>query len=141
MVDDDVVVSMLLAMGLDDVEVLEASRVGEGMAIAQREAPDAAVVDRTLPDGDGLALVRRLRVHRATSDLPIVVLTAGHREESRSEVMRAGADDYLAKPVAADDVEALVRQLCAMSPSDLRARRERRARALPLRASTEADST
>jgi DNA-binding response OmpR family regulator len=139
-VDDDVVVAMLLAMGLEDVEVVEASRATEGLQRAQASPPDAVIVDRTLPDGDGLDLVRSLRAGASTAELPIVVVTAGHDPMLRANVLRAGADDYLPKPVDPGALAELVRALVRTPPGERRRARERAARALPLRA-TVASST
>jgi DNA-binding response OmpR family regulator len=133
-IDDDVVVPMLFSMGLEDIEILEASRSSEGARLAEAHHPDAVIVDRSLPDGDGLDLVRTLRAAPATRGVPIILLTAGHDEADRSEVLRAGADDYLAKPIDPAQLESLVRDLLAVGPDDLRSRRERTARSLPLRA-------
>jgi DNA-binding response OmpR family regulator len=133
-VDDDVVVPMLFAMGLAEVEIIEATRAGEALGIAATERPDAVIVDHTLPDGDGLQLIRSLRALPSAHDLPIVLISAGHDEALRSEVLRAGADDYLPKPVDPTQLEALVRQLRSISPEQMRERRERTARSVPMRA-------
>jgi DNA-binding response OmpR family regulator len=140
-VDDDVVVPMLIAMGLDDVEIVEASRATEALHLTDELRPDAVIVDRTLPDGDGLALVRALRSAPATADVPIVVVTAGHDEDLRSEVLRAGADEYLPKPVEPHQLEALVRRLLSVTSAQLRQRRERSARSLPLHAAAPEELT
>lgn len=135
-VDDDIVVPMLIAMGLEAVDVIEASRSSEALQIAAAVCPDAIVVDRTLPDGDGLDLVRALRAGSATTDVPIVLVTGGHDEALRSEVLRAGADEYLPKPIDPLALESLLRELLAVDAVELRGRRERAARARPLRANT-----
>jgi len=57
---------------------------------------DLLLVDRMLPDGDGLALVRELR--RARNRTPAICLTARDRVEERVEGLYGGADDYLVKP-------------------------------------------
>ncbi len=137
-VDDDIVVAMLLGMSLPDVVVLEASRMGEGLATARETRPDVVVVDRTLPDGDGLDLVRALREAPETETVPIVLITAGHDPQDRTDVLRAGADEYLAKPFEPDDLERLLRALIDI-PADERAKRRTQApRLRPLRASGEA---
>ncbi len=64
---------------------------------------DVAVLDRNLPDGDGLALARRLRV--AGNALPLLVLTARDALEDKLLGFEAGADDYLVKPFALQEVE------------------------------------
>ncbi len=140
-VDDDVVVAMLLALSLPDVEIIEASRQAEGLTTALEGQPDVILVDRRLPDGDGLDLVRTLRQHPATEAVLIVLVTAGHDPEDRTDVLRAGADEYLAKPFEPDDLEALLRALIAV-PAAERARRRLQARRLrPLRAATDEPSS
>ena len=77
-------------------------------AIAQ--APYAAlVVDRGLPDGDGLSLVRRLRAEGNVT--PCLMLTARDAVHDRVEGLEAGADDYLAKPFSMEELAARVRAL------------------------------
>jgi DNA-binding response OmpR family regulator len=70
---------------------------------------DALIVDRTLPDGDGLDLVAALR--RDGRDVPILMLTARDSIEDRVEGLEAGADDYLIKPFAMAELVARVRAL------------------------------
>ena len=64
---------------------------------------DAAVLDRNLPDGDGLALARRLRAEG--NSLPLLILTARDTLEDKLVGFDAGADDYLVKPFALQEVE------------------------------------
>lgn len=70
---------------------------------------DALVVDRRLPDGDGMALVRRMRQSR--SKVPILMLTARSTLEDRIEGLDAGADDYLVKPFDFGELAARLRAL------------------------------
>jgi DNA-binding response OmpR family regulator len=67
------------------------------------------VVDRGLPDGDGLALVRRCRV--AGVHTPCLILTARDALHDRVQGLEGGADDYLTKPFAMDELVARVRAL------------------------------
>ena len=77
---------------------------------ALREAPyDALIVDRGLPDGDGLALVRRLR--EAGHLTPCLMLTARDALHDRIDGLESGADDYLAKPFPMEELVARVRAL------------------------------
>ena len=123
-VDDDPLVRMILGLELPDLDVLEATRLEEGYELACSQKPDAIIVDVKLPDGDGIDLVRRMRRTGATSGTPILVLTAGHDEARRSEIMGAGADEYLPKPFEADDLLTRLHELLSLSRD---ARRERRA--------------
>jgi DNA-binding response OmpR family regulator len=67
------------------------------------------VLDRGLPDGDGLSLLKRLR--DADISVPCLVLTARDALNDRVEGLDAGADDYLPKPFAMDELVARVRAL------------------------------
>jgi DNA-binding response OmpR family regulator len=69
-------------------------------------APDLAVLDVLLPSGDGFELARALRAAR---DLPIVFLTARDTVEDRLDGFELGADDYLVKPFALEELLARVR--------------------------------
>jgi two-component system, OmpR family, response regulator len=75
-------------------------------------APDLAVLDVMLPGGDGLELARRLRARR---DLPIIFLTARDTVEDRLAGFRLGADDYLVKPFALEELLARVRAVLRRS--------------------------
>ncbi|WP_394788533.1 response regulator transcription factor [Rhodoferax sp.] len=70
---------------------------------------EAAVIDRGLPDGDGLDLVRRLR--GAQQSLPCLLLTARDALHDRVDGLESGADDYLTKPFEMEELVARVRAL------------------------------
>lgn len=110
----------------DDAAVRDAvERVlrGEGLAVAAfadytdpeailATAPDLALLDVMLPHGDGLELARRLRARR---DLPIVFLTARDAVDDRLAGFELGADDYLVKPFALEELLARVRAVLRRS--------------------------
>src|SRR3984893_16113800 len=75
-------------------------------------APDLAVLDVMLPGGDGLELARNLRARRA---LPIIFLTARDTVEDRLAGFQLGADDYLVKPFALEELLARVRAVLRRS--------------------------
>ncbi|MBB6488155.1 response regulator transcription factor [Rhizobium lusitanum] len=68
---------------------------------------DAIILDRGLPDGDGLSLIPMIRQHRA--NIPVIVLTARGRLAERVTGLDSGADDYLAKPFAFEELLARLR--------------------------------
>lgn len=75
-----------------------------------RETPyDAAIVDIMLPGLDGLALIRRLR--QESNPIPALILTARDSVSDKVEGLEIGADDYLAKPFAVEELVARVRAL------------------------------
>jgi DNA-binding response OmpR family regulator len=68
---------------------------------------DALVLDLGMPDGDGIDLVRRLRGE--ANSIPILIVSARHGLDDRLMGLRAGADDYLAKPFSVDELIARLR--------------------------------
>lgn len=78
------------------------------------QAYAVAVVDRGLPDGDGLDLVRRMRV--AGNLTPCLMLTSRDALRDRVDGLDAGADDYLPKPFAMEELAARVRALMRRPP-------------------------
>jgi DNA-binding response OmpR family regulator len=89
------------------VDVVE--RIDAAWDAVGRMPYQALVLDRGLPDGDGLGLLQRLR--GAGLGLPCLVLTARDALHDRVEGLDAGADDYLPKPFAVDELVARVRAL------------------------------
>lgn len=80
----------------------------DGLKMAQVEEPDLVILDLMLPDVDGLEVCRQLRSNR---ELGIIILTARDLVGDRVAGLNAGADDYLAKPFAFDELLARVRSV------------------------------
>jgi DNA-binding response OmpR family regulator len=80
-----------------------------GLSFAQRGHYDVVVLDLMLPELDGFSLLRELRA--SGSDAHVLVLTARHCVEDRVQGLQLGADDYLAKPFAFDELLARVHAL------------------------------
>ena len=76
------------------------------LAAARERPPDLVVLDLMLPGVDGLEVARRLR---AASDVPIIMLTARDAVPDRVAGLEAGADDYLVKPFAFEELLARIR--------------------------------
>ncbi|MFJ8623700.1 response regulator transcription factor [Kitasatospora sp. NPDC093550] len=89
--------------------VLTAGDGQEALELLEHRRPDLAVVDVVMPRLDGLALCRMLR--RRGDRLPVLVLTARHQLGDRVAGLDAGADDYLAKPFATEELLARIRAL------------------------------
>jgi DNA-binding response OmpR family regulator len=92
-----------------------------GLAVALREAPDLIVLDLNLPTLDGLGVLGKLR--EAQSPARVIILTARGEVEHRVRGLKAGADDYLAKPFSMDElvarIEALGRRGSTPTAADL----------------------
>ena len=87
---------------------------GDALVRAGATAYDAIVLDAMLPDLDGLDVCRRLRADRVWS--PVLMLTARAGVPDRVDGLDAGADDYLAKPFAFDELLARLRALARRGP-------------------------
>jgi len=102
-VDDDPSIRELLQMHLEErgYEVSTAGTGADGSRLASSVAPAAIVLDMRLPDGSGIDLIPELRKHAA--DAPVLMITAHHDMASTILAMKAGAFDYIHKPI---DIEA-----------------------------------
>ncbi|MPZ94419.1 MAG: response regulator [Propionibacteriales bacterium] len=110
-VDDDPAVreSLRRSLQFNDYSVALAADGAEALARIAAEPPDALVIDVMMPRLDGLETTRALR--SAGNDVPILVLTARDAISDRVDGLDAGADDYLTKPFALDELLARLRAL------------------------------
>ena len=104
LVDDDAPLRRSMARALErrEFQVLAAEGVAEARALAREHRPEFAVLDMRLTEGSGLDLVRTLREMRP--EIRIVIVTGYGNIATAVAAIKAGAVDYLAKPVDADDV-------------------------------------
>jgi two-component system KDP operon response regulator KdpE len=95
--DDEQQILRALRVILRDAgfEALPSGTIEEALDIAAVRAPDAAIIDLMLPDGDGVELCRKLREWSA---MPVIVLSAVGDEDAKVRALAAGADDYVTKP-------------------------------------------
>jgi two-component system response regulator MprA len=101
--------SLRHALELEGYTVELAVDGGDALARIERSAPDAIVLDVLMPGVTGLEVARRLRSRGDA--IPILMLTARAAVEDRVEGLDAGADDYLVKPFALDELLARLRAL------------------------------
>ena len=106
-IEDEPRIASLLERGLGEEghQVVVAGTL-HAARVALPEGFDLLLVDRMLPDGDGLELVRRLRADGHTC--PAILLTARDRVDERVEGLYGGADDYVTKPFAFDELLARI---------------------------------
>ena len=120
-VDDDPPVRRMLerTLAAEGYEVSGAADGGAALAAVERSAPDLIVLDVAMPGLDGFVVCRRLRERGLA--LPILLLTARDAVSDRVVGLDAGADDYLVKPFAAEELLARVRALLrrGSEPSEL----------------------
>jgi CheY-like chemotaxis protein len=80
----------------------------QAVSKAAEEQPDVIVVDFNMHEMSGVALIRALRNQKATSRIPIIVLSATDADQGISPSTAAGANGYLSKPVDFDDLRAAI---------------------------------
>jgi two-component system response regulator MprA len=109
-VDDDRKITALLrrTLGYEGYQVDLAADGRRGLLTARESPPDLVILDVMMPELDGIEVCRRLR---AGSEVPILMLTARDEIPDRVTGLEAGADDYLVKPFALEELIARVRAL------------------------------
>src|SRR4029434_7802597 len=108
-IDDEAEIRRSVGMILryDDYEVLEASSGPEGIAMAERESPDLVFLDIKMPGMDGLEVLQRLRA--ANENLPVVIISGHGTVSTAVEATKAGAFDFIEKPLASERVLVTMR--------------------------------
>lgn len=81
----------------------------QSLSYLEKEQFDVVVLDLTLPDIDGITLLKKIRAEKYT--VPILILTARDTLDDRVSGLDSGADDYLVKPFASDELKARLRAL------------------------------
>jgi two-component system copper resistance phosphate regulon response regulator CusR len=117
LVEDDAELAHEVAAGLREVDarVVVAREFDEGLRAAHHEELDVIILDVMLPGGSGFELCRRLRADGL--ETPILMLTARDTVDDRVTGLDAGADDYLTKPFALQELLARVRALGRRRPA------------------------
>ena len=92
-----------LALGTKGYDIREAGSGTDALNAVHNEPPDLILVDWLMPGMDGIRLCREIR---ATSRVPIIMITS--KADGRSEALAAGANDYVRKPFAVDELLAHV---------------------------------
>jgi DNA-binding response OmpR family regulator len=111
LVDDEPQIVEIVAAYLerDGLDVETCANVAEALAALERSTPDVLVLDITLPDGNGLDVLRAAA--RPDGRIPTIMLTARADEADRIVGLELGADDYVTKPFSPRELTARVRSL------------------------------
>lgn len=109
-VDDEPAIldSVELALQSEGYNVVTAASGRKAVEVFENSKPDLVVLDRLLPEGDGIWVLGELR---RRGDVPVLMLTALDELEDRVTGLDHGADDYLAKPFRVKELQARVRAL------------------------------
>jgi DNA-binding response OmpR family regulator len=116
LVDDDAAIRRSVAMGLEleGFDVVAASGGRAALEAAQRVKPAVVLLDLSMPDLDGLEVLAQLRARG--DDVPVCVLSARDEVDDRVRGLQAGADDYVVKPFALEEVTARLHALLRRRP-------------------------
>lgn len=116
-VEDDRRIRDVLRRGLifEGYQVETAEDGESALRVVRENLPDAVILDIMLPGMDGIEVCKRIR---AVSNLPILMLTARDAVPNRIEGLDAGADDYMVKPFAFDELLARLRAIFRRRQSD-----------------------
>jgi DNA-binding response OmpR family regulator len=117
LVDDDAAIRRSVAEGLEleGFDVVPASGGRAALAALESVEPAIVVLDLAMPDLDGLEVLRRLRA--AGDDVPVCILSARDEVDDRVRGLEAGADDYVVKPFALEEVAARLHALLRRRPA------------------------
>ena len=119
LIEDDERLAPVVVRGLDRAgfTVDHMATVGDAREALLSVPYDVVVLDLGLPDGDGLTVLRELRCSEAS--VPVLILTARDAVENRVDGLNAGADDYLLKPFAMEELIARLKALLRRAPHPL----------------------
>lgn len=100
--------NLVLMLEMEGFTVLCAAHGRRGLELARSVSPDLILCDVMMPELDGYGVLQALRADSATSTIPFLFLTAKGEKQDQRTGMNLGADDYLVKPVAKEEVLAAI---------------------------------
>jgi len=110
--DDEPALRELIRASMDEgYEFAEASDGVIAMELAREVSPDVVILDLMLPRLSGLEVLARMNEDERLKDVPVLVITAWN--ETREDVLSAGADEFVAKPFDPEELRAAVNRLAA----------------------------
>ena len=113
-VEDSPTMRQLLVFALrrlKNVDIVEAQDGMDGLRKVSSDHFDIALIDINMPVMDGLKLIRLMRSEETLKDIPIVVITTEGANEDRERALGLGANEYLTKPIQANRVLSVVKDL------------------------------
>lgn len=107
-IDDENQIRKFLKLSLEahEYSIIEAGTGREGFELTRSELPDCVILDLSLPDMDGLQVLKMIR---ESSSVPVIILSVRNSENDKIELLDAGANDYLTKPFGIGELLARIR--------------------------------
>ena len=117
-VDDEPDIRELLEITLNrmGLDTLSAADLGEARDMLSREAPDLCLTDMRLPDGNGIGLVEHIQEHHPQT--PVAMITAHGSVDTAITALKAGAFDFISKPIELDTLRKLVTTALKLDQTD-----------------------
>ncbi len=106
---------VLQVRGYRTVETVTAE---EGIEVARAQQPTLILMDIQLPGMDGMAALRELRADGSTQRIPVIAVTASAMPMERREILAAGFDEYITKPLSVRELTETVKRFVDAAPDD-----------------------
>jgi DNA-binding response OmpR family regulator len=116
--DEDVLKTIQISLTKSGYQVIAENNGFQALQTARREKPNLVILDISMPDMDGIEVCKQLRASQATVSVPILMLTARGNIESKTAGFEAGADDYLVKPFALQELNLRLKALLRRGAMD-----------------------
>lgn len=112
-VEDEAIVARIVAKILEGraASISTAATVRAAEALLDRERFDIVILDRLLPDGDGVQIFKKIKETPALGHMPVLILSGKDTAPEQAEGLDLGADDYMTKPFSPEELRARVEVL------------------------------
>jgi len=99
-IEDEAITAKIIKKSLleEKFQVVSAADGYQGVSLAHKEVPDLIILDLSLPAGDGLSVLKKIRLSVNTRDIPVIVLTGNKDKEYKQKVLDEGVEAYIEKP-------------------------------------------
>lgn len=111
-IDDDRTIQEVVSQTLkkNGFQTIQAKNGREGIICVRENAVDLILLDRNMPEIDGVTVLKTLKKHQQTMNIPVIMLTGDTNMQNVSESLTLGAKDYIVKPVDPVNLIARVRK-------------------------------
>ncbi len=111
--EDNIAIAIEVLLGRAGYDLVRVSRGDQALPNIRAQQPDLVVLDVTLPGCSGYEVCQRLRSDPALSHIPVLMMSARVSQAEQRKGLAMGADAFLTKPFAMDDLKGLVARLIA----------------------------
>lgn len=102
---------------ISNYEVIVATKGKKGIKAAYKEKPDLILLDIMMPGIDGFEVLKRLKRNEKTLNIPVIMLTAKHEDESKIKAAGLYCEDYVVKPVEIKDLKSKIHKILSITTS------------------------